>query len=980
MPRSIQFEGRLIQVPDDASDAEVAQILSAPAAPAAAAPVSGPVDPNATIAPPVGDQAWDARPAPPPPPPERSLADMVFDGTGIRSGAQLARGMRKGASAMLGLPIDAINNAPRLANLIPGVDGVGPVLDKPWLGSENIDENILGLGGLIPDAPEPRNAVERISGRVGQELGATAVPMLGLASKAATTGVSGARQMIADAKNPISKMFAQAVETSALDPARSVSRELASATAAGSGAGIFNELADNPQDGDNFWSDFFGSLAGLTSYELGTAAAGTISNTAGTLFGKPRIMDDIVQQEVADRLINNSTKAGQQFADSGRVDTSEIVAALRTPSAAEEVIPGYQANIADRTQDPGLAAYAFNTDAGTPGASTARRTGNEVAVDNKLQELAPTGSAGEFRTALETGRATKLAEASNASETARTGFETARDAVQPGTKTAAARGSMLRGALQDASDKVKATVDELWRPINEAGQEVDMAPLADDFDTLTENLPVNDQRRFTPPEAGLPRQLVEPGTPAEPTGLLDASGKPIMRPEIPANGLQEVAEFAGIRNGLTNDIRMAKASGDLQTARVRSQYLERLDDYVDQNIPAELREAYDAARAGTKDMKERFSRPGTGIAETLRTREGGSYQLDDSAVTRQFTPTDNGRIRDFKAVLAEAGTDPRARNAIADEVMDEAARFVDRPQALASFLKERSILLSEFPELKTKLEAVGTSKTALAAAEKAEKATTRQLTQKGHSATANYLQYGDERTLDAVRTVTNAGKPREAAQELVAMAGGDAKSLNNARTAFWEVVKDTGQNSASGATGNRVWNGRKLRDFIENPKNLAVAEELYKDAPEELESIKKVFGALAEADGSVRARVPGTSGTAQALNGKFDPAMSMSSVASRARSVNRGQLSPTIAGIDLVGTWLRRRSAQIQSRAIDTLSSAVVNNPGMAADLLEKFNPVDYAAKRRMLFQKYGVRATQLVNLLDEAQDEDGDMKDAIQR
>ena len=57
----------------------------------------------------------------------------------------------------------------------------------------------------------------------------------------------------------------------------------------------------------------------------------------------------------------------------------------------------------------------------------------------------------------------------------------------------------------------------------------------------------------------------------------------------------------------------------------------------------------------------------------------------------------------------------------------------------------------------------------------------------------------------------------------------------------------------------------------------------------------------------------------------------------------------------------------MQSRAIDTIASAVVNNPDLAADLLEKYNPADYAARRRLVTQKYGVRATQLLNLLDEA-------------
>lgn len=67
----------------------------------------------------------------------------------------------------------------------------------------------------------------------------------------------------------------------------------------------------------------------------------------------------------------------------------------------------------------------------------------------------------------------------------------------------------------------------------------------------------------------------------------------------------------------------------------------------------------------------------------------------------------------------------------------------------------------------------------------------------------------------------------------------------------------------------------------------------------------------------------------------------------------------------------------MQARAIDQMTSAVVNNPGLAADLLEKYNPVDWAAKRRMITQKYGVRVTQALNVLDNAHDQD-DVRDAI--
>jgi hypothetical protein len=180
--------------------------------------------------------------------------------------------------------------------------------------------------------------------------------------------------------------------------------------------------------------------------------------------------------------------------------------------------------------------------------------------------------------------------------------------------------------------------------------------------------------------------------------------------------------------------------------------------------------------------------------------------------------------------------------------------------------------------------------------------------------------------------------------------------------------------------GQPVWNARKVLDTLNDPKVGAVAEELWRDNPEDLKAIRDVFTAL-DAAAPGKARAPGSSGTAQSLQGKLDKSMTATGLASRARSVSRGQLSPMIAGIDILSTWMRNKGAQVQARAIDSLTAQVVNNPGLAADLLEKFNPADYAARRQMLTQKYGARIGNLLEILDSGNpgDEDEELKGAIE-
>jgi hypothetical protein len=385
----------------------------------------------------------------------------------------------------------------------------------------------------------------------------------------------------------------------------------------------------------------------------------------------------------------------------------------------------------------------------------------------------------------------------------------------------------------------------------------------------------------------------------------------------------------------------------------------------------------DAARAARRDAADRFERPGTGIAETLKPREGGGYQTDVSSVPGRFAQPDQGKLTDLRALLTEAGSDPRVRAGLADEVKSDVLSrgLLDKPEALGKYMSERSVLLSEFPELRQALEAAGATSADLAKAERAAKETTARLTTPGRSPEASYLKHVEDPAA-ALRAAIRGGgarsvDPRRAVADLLKTAG-TPTARADLRAVFWEEVKKTGRMDAPGITGEVRWNAKRvLADLFEDPNYRAVAEELWSDNPEDLAAIRNVFEALATAEGSGRAGTPGASSTGRAIGGKFDPALTTASIASRLRSVNRGQLSPTIAAVDLLGTWLRRKSAQVQSQTIERLTSLVVNNPGMAADLLERYNPAHAKAWRAMILQKYGVRGTQLLNLLDTTGEDD---------
>lgn len=938
----------------------------------------------------------EAQAAPPPPAPEAPAtpAPRSFGQRADGLGASLGDGIRQGMAMIAGAPVDLINNAPRIANLLPGVDGVGPMTDNPIGGRDTIDEVLRGFG-LVNDY-EPQGELEKITNRVGEELGATAVPVAGAIGKAGTMTTQAVNRMASAPRTVVEGVAGLFLQPAAFNPVGLARREAAFATGSGIGAGTANYIAG---ENEGAVSDILGSIGGAGLTAAGGALLGGARNLAAGATGNSAYADDVASSAVAERLINSSSDMQTQasrLADAGlpptQLSTDQLVQALRRPAAVEDAVPGYRVNVADRTQDPGLATLTYNTDAVSPGAAAARRTGNEAAVNERMVGMAPDGDPARFRTNLLAGVDNTIGQAQGVRDNAQEMFDSVAQLLQPSMPDATARGSSMRSALADAYGSAQDEVSAMYAPLNQDRTLLDPSGLVEGAKGVDMNLAPNDAKRFRPVEADTIQEMM-PGqrAPLRETGLVNEFNRPVFAengpamprglgtsvPALPGEAVGRpgttvpMSDISAIRTGLTDDLRAAQAAGQTQKARVLGQYIEAVDGYLDANMPEQLREALDGARAARRDVGERFERTGTALKDVLARREGGGFALDDSAVPSRIAQPDQGKITDLRAALSEAGTDPRLRDGLADQVRSDVTTkgLLDKPQALGKYMADRQVLLSEFPELRAQLEQAGATRADLTAAEKAAEETTKRLTTPGRSAEASYLKQVEDPAA-AIRSVTSNPDPRKAVADLLTTAN-TPQARQDLRAALWEEVKRSGKMQADGMTGETRWNGKRLRALFDDPKFSAVAEELWADDPQDLANIKEVFGALAGAEGSSRARAANTSGTAQSLAGTLDPALTASSIASRARSVSRGQLSPAIAAVDILGTWLRRRSAQVQSRAIDAITASVVNNPGLAADLLEKYNPATAAARREMLTQKYGVRATTLLNVLNEAEDED---------
>ena len=960
--------------------------------------------------------------------PQPGLGMRALGATGRavgQAGVDLASGMNTGLAALLGLPVDAINASPMLLNLLPGDQGMTPLSANPRGGSEDW-EAILNApasavnavaGTDLTTMPEPQGVTGRVMNRVGQELGAT-VPFLGVGARLAAGGKALSEM------TPLARHFAGPMR---LDPVGATSREVTAATAAGVGAQASNEIFNGGEQG--LASDVGGSIAGAGALSLARGAGGVARNLLAGATNSPRYMDELAGEAVADMLINNSSMMARQAepfilkGQTPQLDTQQLVEALRRPADVERLVPGYTADVGTRTADPKLSTFAQDANARMAGAGNTRLANNNAAVEQRVGEMAPQGDPAQFRLDLQRGVDEQIASLVTEEELARAAADEAGRGVTPRFPHEAARGSMIRQGAQGAYDSALDEVSELYRAIDEGGYQVDPQGLVDRFAGVDQRLPVADADRFRPAGADVPGRLAERAGhgPAHPEAAdLQARGDVLasrlfgdkdgrfgdasnvtpmprgeMSPEETSRlfeeyldnemlsgqfrpdgtrasepGVVPLREVTAIRSGLSNDMQGARAAGQPRQASVAGQYRDELDQYLAESLDPEAASAYEAANRSRFDVGQRFEEPHTALGQALKKDRHGGYVLDASALPRRFVQPDTGKISDYQALMREAGADPQVRAAIADQVMADAQPVLAKgPEAVSKFLSERNVVLGDFPELRQSLEDAGVKVGALREAETARTTTQRDLTTPGRSPEASYLRFSNDRTADSIRQVIHDPDPRAAARRLLETSLGDPADL---RSAFWENVKTRGRNSATDISGTDVWNARKVRDLFNDPKTSAVAEELWKDNPDDLKAIREVFDAL-EAATPGKARAPGSSGTAQAVTGKLDPSLTATSLASRARSVKRGQMSLSIASIDVLSTWLRNKSTQVQSRAIDALAAQVVNNPGLAADLLEKHNPAPWAQRRHLLTQKYGARIGNLLTILDEANEEEGD-------
>ena len=400
--------------------------------------------------------------------------------------------------------------------------------------------------------------------------------------------------------------------------------------------------------------------------------------------------------------------AGITAAPGQEPDLTPLIRAAENGQRVGDVIPGYVDSLADRTRNPGLAALEYGRQSGPNAGSYAQtRADNTQAVDAAMGAAAPDPAAtpGQFRSALSTARDEVIDAAAARTGEAQSAYDAATAGLRP-LMSSEDRGASIRTALEDASDSAKNILTEAWRPIDEArNTNVPMRPLAESFDQA--NAAVDRALQGNIPAASrVPGSFIEAGAEAAPTGLLDASGNPIMRSAMPGADEAALSEVMGVRSALTNE--RLRQGVTPQETRLIDERVRLLDEYLDQNMPPELRAQYDAARAATVDYNNRFTRPQTAIGQTLDTRQG-MPRSPDSAVAGRFVQSDEGRISDFEALMREAGSDNRVQSAVRDQVLADVRDrgLLENPQGLQDYLGQYNRVFERFPQLRDELSNAG---------------------------------------------------------------------------------------------------------------------------------------------------------------------------------------------------------------------------------------------------------------------------------
>ena len=770
-----------------------------------------------------------------------------------------------------GIPFDAIDSintfldeklgvAPVREAISEATGGIIPADIPQFRGSERFERfanEVLRIPTRTGREGTPQELeVERIAGRVGEEIGA-ALPFIGAVGRAARL------------LSPATRVGAAPIRQAArARPLATAGAEAGLAATAGLGAGLAAEVVgpDAPP-GAQLGAEVVGQIGGAFAPSGIARAVGAAGRQVSGLAGQARatrILEGgaprgtFAEQEAAD-IVQGAARDREgalRGLEEGRAEV-EAGEVLGAPTSAQ------------LTDDTGLLDLEKTVNATDPAARQLGEDSKAVLNRDLTETLNKNAGVASAQVAQEfvQGRVDRLVTLLNKrTEQAVSLAKGKLDLLDP--KTSAQDASIVvRKELEDALASARVDERALYRAVDDSVV-VSTTPIKASIENMkaralkadrAEDIP-DVERLFRGDEAELTEGSLE---------FLRAQAERQFRgeadiPEVTSGGIfldaEPLAEIQGLRSRILQDIRKEAAQEVPNRAllsnlnELQSVALEAMDATGKATFGSEgakLRAALDFS----KTLNDTYTRGPIGKILRLDAR-GGQRITDEQSLEILFKAGTGGKVN-MRALLTAGGgsqqllgaTEEFIRNQFAEMAVNPATGIVN-PAARKQFLKKFDGALEAFPQLKTQLEDAVAAQEIAATRAAINDNRVRGLGSTTKSRAALFL---DQEPQKAMARLLASRKPETVMKQLVRQVGKDktGEALEGLKTMFVEEVFR--RSTVRGPEG-KIFNGASFRKFINDKGVVKSMAALFKDDPTALKRFQIIDKSLRVAERSLRGR------------------------------------------------------------------------------------------------------------------------------
>lgn len=859
-PRVIEFEGRRIEVPSDATDDEIRAILSEPAAGPwekyQQRPVQGPQE-QPTVGPWQKYQRLQEQPAFAAPAPEPAVNQ------GVDVPTYLGQSSARAVADAIGAPVDLVAaglnlgliGADTIAELLGG--NVDTRIEKPLMGSQWIKDTVGDLyeaagGSIVP--PEAVSPGVRIAGDAVQAAGAASIGGLGLASGTAQTAAKSATRA-GRWLAPLAQPYRNSV--------RPVIGDTVAGAGAGAAAGSYDEAM--PESVKDVLGPLGPSLAALAG---GVAGAGTQAVVQGTADRLANVGRNIVSGR-ADPASPFFEDIGRRFTRQEMDDAARAVqaqasdpakAAGRIRAAAHDLAdvasPGSMPTAGALSDDIGLALLEKEARVRNPAKFGERDRAVVTRAGDIARSVAPDGSASrDFTDAADRMFADRLAGARGDLQA----VQTAQAAAGKQARLRAEPVTSAAGQGVPASQRLDAEiVGQSLRPMQER-KNAAFAAIDPDRSVVRDAQPLIQAAEEIRGSLG---RLNDP-TSVLPTRTLDRIAA--LSPEAGGPGTITYGELNALRPELGAALVKARAAGDFALAD-NIQALQRAINREGTRLAAEATPAGRRAAEAQRIYSEEFAPvwntgPGDEATRFRRDvnadREGRTLSPPSATASRFLRAGEPEKAASLRRILDSLpdrkAAEAEARRYLAADmaesgIVDSTERQL-RPDALRRWRNKWGASLDVVPGFRDEVDGLLRSSEADAFRASRLAADVRAAEGRLDDVTRNRGALGlvlGKDPVNAVASIFGDGDPERAMRELVETIGTNKRASDGLKASVVDYLLDntTGPGLPRTADKSRPLDFAKLENlFSRHERTLAAVF-----SPEEMNALRSAHRLLAPSE------------------------------------------------------------------------------------------------------------------------------------